>query len=537
VFLKFLKSRKYSQLRVRIRGYALSRRNGGFESVRNLKNNLVSIRVFKSEFMVNWFFSHSIPDAELVVRQFIFDRYGGVKLTNAIFECIGSRKPIKMGMPASWRSHLIENDLPVNHFFSKIDWWVTLTFRFIRGIIEIGRLCSKQIRINTIKFQFKKYVYLDGMSPSNLPSHNGGESRYDFCSWYAQWPDKVIGVHAITHDVKGASPCNIYSFDIYYVPPPYDYPMGWRGVLKFSIWGLFAVFWAGLNMLIGRWYLALMLGEAARASAVRQVKSNILAAEYLFHASRSIYRPLWTYEVEKKGAEVALFFYSTMAQPRLISGPVTQKFEWGPNTWPKFMVWDDYQEALLRRDLGDSFAIQKVGPIFFSDIGEALPEIPTNAIAVFDIQPHRISSHLGFSTLADCQADFPDYFHRFLRDVSEVLLENGVTMVLKTKREIGSRGNKSYGQILKGLENQNDVLCIKSGIAARRLAEVCKASISAPFTSTAIFAQQIGHPSIYYDPVGWMQRGDEAAHGIPVLSGKNELRAWIKGLQTDLQAF
>jgi Mlc titration factor MtfA (ptsG expression regulator) len=34
-----------------------------------------------------------------------------------------------------------------------------------------------------------------------------------------------------------------------------------------------------------------------------------------------------------------------------------------------------------------------------------------------------------------------------------------------------------------------------------------------------------------------MQRGDEAAHGIPVLSGKNELRAWIKGLQTDLQAF
>ena len=44
------------------------------------------------------------------------------------------------------------------------------------------------------------------------------------------------------------------------------------------------------------------------------------------------------------------------------------------------------------------------------------------------------------------------------------------------------------------------------------------------FTSTALVARDLGKPSYYYDPSGIIQKGDRAAHGIPVISGLSELQ-------------
>lgn len=51
------------------------------------------------------------------------------------------------------------------------------------------------------------------------------------------------------------------------------------------------------------------------------------------------------------------------------------------------------------------------------------------------------------------------------------------------------------------------------------------AIISAPFTSTALLVP--GVLSAYFDPIDWIQKEDRAAHGIPILSGPDELRAWL----------
>ena len=61
----------------------------------------------------------------------------------------------------------------------------------------------------------------------------------------------------------------------------------------------------------------------------------------------------------------------------------------------------------------------------------------------------------------------------------------------------------------------------------RQVIEQAIAVISMPFTSTALIAKEMGKPSIYYDPMGRLQRDDRAAHGIPILSGIEELEEWI----------
>jgi polysaccharide biosynthesis PFTS motif protein len=58
--------------------------------------------------------------------------------------------------------------------------------------------------------------------------------------------------------------------------------------------------------------------------------------------------------------------------------------------------------------------------------------------------------------------------------------------------------------------------------------EKCAAVISMPFTSTAIIGSELGKPSVYYDPSGVIEKNDKGAHGIPVISGRSELEAWIK---------
>ena len=68
---------------------------------------------------------------------------------------------------------------------------------------------------------------------------------------------------------------------------------------------------------------------------------------------------------------------------------------------------------------------------------------------------------------------------------------------------------------------------VDPSLSALRVAASCCAGISAPFTSTAIHVQALGLPSVYYDPVGWTQPDDSGAHGIPVLRGKAELKAWV----------
>jgi len=271
-----------------------------------------------------------------------------------------------------------------------------------------------------------------------------------------------------------------------------------------------------------------MLGEATKAKAVHIASRENLAAEYWFHASRTIYRPMWTYEAEDKGSKVVIYFYSTNVQPKLKTGYESQRFEWGANTWPCMIVWDEYQEKRLRNYLGKKVEIVQAGPVNFSDSSAELPPLPPSSIAVFDIQPHRYSMYRGVSTLADCMADYPNFYHLFLSDVTEVLEECGALAVLKRKREIGARGDRRYDHILKRLESRRSACCmVDPALSVVRVAARCCAGISAPFTSTALYVRALGKPSVYYDPVGWMQADDSGAHGIPVLCGKKALRDWV----------
>ena len=68
---------------------------------------------------------------------------------------------------------------------------------------------------------------------------------------------------------------------------------------------------------------------------------------------------------------------------------------------------------------------------------------------------------------------------------------------------------------------------VDPSIPAEEIIKESVAVISMPFTSTAILGKMMNKPSIYYDPVGVIEKDDRAAHGLEVLSTKQELNEWF----------
>ena len=102
--------------------------------------------------------------------------------------------------------------------------------------------------------------------------------------------------------------------------------------------------------------------------------------------------------------------------------------------------------------------------------------------------------------------------------------------MFKRKRHIGSNLHPSYECVIRRLSKSSNCLEIDPDTAATSLIAQCEAVVSVPFTSTAIIGREHGKPSIYYDPHGVCEKDDRAAHGIPIVSGENELQQWFAAL-------
>jgi polysaccharide biosynthesis PFTS motif protein len=237
---------------------------------------------------------------------------------------------------------------------------------------------------------------------------------------------------------------------------------------------------------------------------------------------------MWTYEAEAKGARTICYFYSTCETVKLPSGYESQHYEWGAASWPFYLVWDSYQENVIRRDIDKEAAIEVVGPIWFSDSEIKLPQLKGINIGVFDIQPRRKAIYFGMVNHCDLEIEHPDFKIRFLEDVSLVLKESGVNMIIKKKREIGVKGERKYQKTFDELTSSPNVLVVSPTVSPIRVIQKCDAVISMPFTATAHYGVAEEGMNVYYDPTGWIQKGDVGAHGVPIITGIDELRNWVQ---------
>jgi polysaccharide biosynthesis PFTS motif protein len=515
-------------LRQRIRGYARLKKAKGFRAVRDVNATLADVEfVAPASLGARLVFGAECAVAHVAARQFLFQLLGGKRLNMALLSQFGAKDGrLRLPMPKAWRGALADCDLVKPSRWNSLRWVAFISRRWAQGVAEVFSVPWKAAahRRRRKVVGGNDYAFFCGLTQANVPEPSCKERRHDVCSWYAHWKGRSTSIVRIGHGVDRPSAMQ-NGVSIESMPEPYELVQGLVSWSSYLGWGMVACLAAGFELLRGRWIPALLLREAAMAKAVSLTPRGRLAKEYFLHCSGSAYRPLWTYAAEKAGARIVAYYYSISEQPRLPDGSVPRDIELRLSSWPEYLVWDDYQAQWVRNGITKPANVSIAGPIEFSDSKEALPFIPQGAVAVFDVSLYRSSVHMGFSTMADFFAAHPGGYYSFLSDCHRITKEMSIPMAFKTKRDIGRRGQTRYRRLVEQVIKDERVIAVSPGISATRVVRQCQAVISAPFTSTALLAPDV--PSAFYDPTGWMQKDDRAAHGLPVITGPDELRAWL----------
>jgi len=516
-----------------MRGYRFLKEADQLGLIAAVKNELTNVRFGKIDHNASkLFFGAGAEKAELITRQYLLTRIGSLGLNKALLYSLGAKgSAVIYPMPRLWQEVVARYGFRVARMRCSLAWIGYVGIFWGYGALSIAKyLCVSLCEIIRLHSSvLGRYVYFVGLTSGNLPQPCRDARSHDIITWYAHWVGKAEHLGVLCHGVANTKNCDVNDLPVVFNLHPFPLLDTLAGLVRFAGWAFVAVLLSVLDLLRGRWWYAMLLLEFAKAAMVRFQISDKLARDYMFHNSGWIYRPLWTYEAEKKGSRILFYFYSTNCESfKRLEGYPMQAGSWQAMNWPLYLVWDEYQADFVRRAVGEAANIKIVGSIWFQSSFVEMPELPAGSVAVFDVQSYR--SSLSQILCASEEYYVPKIVNQFLLDIYTIIRECKGAMVHKRKRNIGKMIHPEYENLVKILAKAENVFSIEPEISAIRVIEGCFAVISMPFTSTALLGRELGKPSVYYNPVGVVQKDDRAAHGIPVLCGKDELRDWLVGL-------
>jgi len=518
-----------------MRGYRELKKTGSDGKLSDVMHDVSSTMFSPSNNYSKRIFGSAVHEAELITRQYLIERtiiVGRRFSKSLLYTCKKPKAWVTYPLPPEWRRVVRKHGFNVPKVWGSLVWNSYVLFRFFSGVVTICKITLDSIEAIFVdsKPGLENFVYFLNLTKHNTPQSAQGEPSYDIISWYSQYSGRVKNINALCHDVIDLNPCAVAGIPVVRMPSCVP-PLAKCGTLmRYISWSLTAICLCMIEFLRGRWWHALLLKEASQSTAVRMQSSQQLAREYLFHNSAWTYRPLWTYEAEKKGSKITIYFYSTNNEgfKRPDGNYGRPHFGYLAMNWSHYLVWDHYQANTIRRWVGERPIVSVVGPIWFHSGGIKLPTLSSKAIAVFDVQPFRDSFYKSFGFDFDYYT--PTTAIQFLSDIQVVLARCGSQFIFKPKRNIGRKVHPKYVQFIRKLTERPGFVSLDPDASAFQVIKNCVAVISIPFTSTALIAKELGKPSVYYDPHGLIQRDDRGAHGIDILCGPKELVAWVSSI-------
>jgi len=528
---KYLRKKRMRRVRHILRGHRILKNQGNLVALNTITQLFTESRLELRSGISGLIFGAGLDKAEFVIRQYLLTRVAGQKLNKAILFSLGKDGArITHPLPKQWREILKKEGYKVAEYRSALSWQLLLLGAQGLAVKRALSILFEGIKaaIRPLRYEIKgKYVYFFELTKSSLPSPEKNSISYDIISWYNQWPGKIEDVEYLCHSVPNTQETKLENVSVIKAASAIPALAGIYQILMFTGWLLAALAVALFDLTRNRWWHALLMAEAVYAAQVRLSLKNKLAKEYLWHNSSWIYRPLWTYEAEKHGSRITVYFYSTSLEPfRRPYGYPRYNNSWEATSWPRYLVWDNYQADFLVRSTKNDPDIRIVGPIWFQDSSVDIDIEREDIVAIFDVQPLRNSlvNTLG----VEIEYYTPSMAIAFLGDIYAILADCELIAAHKRKRNIGRLAHPKYSKYLRTMGTQPFYYSVEPDTSALSLIRQSKAVISAPFTSTALIARDAGKPSVYYDPTGMIDKEDRGGHGITILSGVRELRDWVK---------
>lgn len=528
LFQFFLKSWRLGRVRSAMRGYRKLKDKGRGQVIFNLKRELTtaSLQINKSE-MSSLVYGAASSLAESVLRQYLIFRLCGGEFNLALMRSVQTGRLV-YPLPRAWQAIVKRHGFSVAGRRCSILWWTYCGMMLAHGALQWFRILLERSSVSSMSAESG---YLADLVPGNF-AEGESDQPLNIVQWYAQWQGRDSRVKVICHSVPNIGPQIWARLPVQFCSSPFPRLRSWGQRLSMWTWGVKTLALIVRHCFMGMPNAAFMFGQAVLAAKVRTLDPDQVAAQFLFHNSNWIYRPLWTYEAEEKGASVDFYFYSTNSEVfKLGDYDAPLMFGWAGMTWSRYLVWDRYQVDFLYKALSrENVEYLVVGPIPFEGRRGFFPSISSEGkfVSVFDVTPARTSVYQMLAIPFDYYV--ASVSENFLKDVCEACRSVGHKVVWKKKRGIGSNIHKSYEKIANYLTASSDVSLIDSDVSPFSVIEKSFAVISMPFTSTAHIAKEMGIPAVYYDSTGSLYADDPASHGVEIVGSLGELKKWLNSI-------
>lgn len=440
-------------------------------------------------------------------------------------------QPALLAAPASWRRWLRARKIHVPPLRGRIKYAsATLTGAAIGlSLLVKTVVLFLQGRIQAAPDEAYD-VFLD-LPPAFLPLRTA-KPQTSIIAWVtARNDDRPLWVHC--------SGTGAMLHSVVYVPNPLPAFPSYASFLTFMVLSVRATVIGFAAAFLGRGELLLILKDIVLLAHARAVGPDRLALRYIGENSRWYYRPLFTeWASHTAGSGAVLLFYATNMDECLRMRSVAPAACFVPGyeimSWDRYLAWDDHQADLIEAWGHDRTSVEVVGAVPLADPGNLLPELPSCSIAVFDIAPH---TPIALALRGLVPAYYQDEIAAaFLLDLQSVARACGIPLVFKQKRASKSTAPPKYRAAMERLHHDPNVRILPPEIGADRVVTQCRVTISAPFSSPSLLAKMAGRPASFYDPTGRLIASKRQRHDIPLLAGREELKAWVAQHLDDLSA-
>ena len=494
-------------------------------SFEKIRSQLIQINLNNDKRLKFFFLQRYNVDIEKIIKQKLLRQFSWTNglLNLFLLHSFGNKSNLKFPLPLNWIQVFQNNKIKISRLACIISFYFILIYFLSKSVFKnlIFILKNFFFLITFSYFFFKKiHTHFVNFPTKAIPSHNNQKDNFFFwCIKYFNLFDKKISFSKINF-INSIKYTNIFQrSDVGYIS-------NFFLLFKFIYLFIIELFLAISNLLIGKWQRSYLFNDLMEANVI-VCSTRSLANKYIFNQGDLFFRPVWTYEIQRKNIDFQLIFYSAGTLDYSLQKHLN-KDVFTLITWNNYVFINDFQSEFYN-SLNNKIKYKVVGYIPFISSSREL--IKNYDITIFDVTPH--SNLYNALTLVSDDLFSQKNCINFLKDLESVIFNNNISIVLKLKR-VGKYHSRLYVKELTRLSRYTNLDIVKDDYSVEKLIEKSKNIISFPFGTPAIVAKLFGKKSIFYHPgIPIVDLDNRINQDVPIIWGKKNLKLWFNNLSND----
>ena len=158
--------------------------------------------------------------AELITRQYLLLRVGGIWLNKALLYSYGTgESPVIHPLPSIWQGLLIRRGIPVAKIRCSLMWAGYVVMIWAYGVLSGMRtiLASLLRIVRPLPPTPNRFAYFHSLTAASLPQPGRDGRSHDIVTWYLRWDGRPKMLDAVCHGVRDAEPSLVGGVHVEYV--------------------------------------------------------------------------------------------------------------------------------------------------------------------------------------------------------------------------------------------------------------------------------------------------------------------------------